>query len=641
MARLAMLIDLTRCIGCDACTVACKQENGTPADVFFARVLNVEAGTFPNVKRVYIPVLCNHCENPACLKACPNKAIFRRPDGIVLIDQDRCRGTGACVSACPYGNIVLRATDEWYLPEDRAYERDFVRPRLKQNVARKCTFCAQRVDQGLEPACVVACPTTARIFGDLEDPSSKISRYVAEQRERTGRDPFKLLPECATEPANLYLGTMAAQETAGQGVVPTQEPREPSEWMAAGPPEREGRHPAGTRNPAGAVHFVARMLGLAGAALLLVLASRSAAQQQSPRQPNPPETPAEVWANSSCAGCHGPTGMGAFGPPLAGTRLSLDQVKLTVRRGKGMMPALPPSDTSDAEIAQIYDYLRHTKLDPSQIPASYRVATLLSVRNVGIGFSLVTLVALLLSLKVLWYWLDCAGVRQLKPYVGRLGYGKALAIVLRALVVDGLLVGSLYKKDKFRWVMHGLLIYGFGGLMLADMLMQAANPLRNPLPLTHPLKLLPNLAGLAVFAGIVYVRYRYARDEYIDNGLTLGRDYLFINQLALVILTGFLVETLRYSGANLWVMPLYVVHLLLVAILLVSAPFTRFQHVFVVPALVAVTRLTEAIVARGVDLQFAYEPSPGRHHKSQRIAEGVLKQIDPAFAGKIRIRYYP
>ena len=638
MARLAMLIDLTRCIGCDACTVACKQENGTPADVFFARVLNVEAGTFPNVKRVYIPVLCNHCDNPACLKACPNKAIFRRPDGIVLIDQDRCRGTGACVSACPYGNIVLKPTDEWYLPEDRAYERDFVRPRLKQNVARKCTFCAQRVDQGLEPACVVACPTTARIFGDLEDASSKISRYVAEQRQMTGRDPFKLLPECGTEPANLYLGTMAAQDTAGQPSLPftaSREDAEPSAAMGRGARQTSGR------NPAGALRLLALALGLVAAVLLLVLAGRASAQGRPQSQPLPHATPAEVWADSSCAGCHGPTGMGAFGPPLAGTHLSLEQVKLIVRRGKGMMPALPPSDTSDAEIAQIYEYLRHTKLDRSQIPASYRVAMLLSVRNVGIGFSLVTLVALILALKVLWYWLDCAGVRRLGPYMARLGYGRVIGIVLKALVVDGLFVASLYKKDKFRWAMHGLLIYGFGGLMLADMLVQIANPLRNPLPLTHPLKLLPNIAGLAVLAGIVYVRYRYARDEYIDNGLTLGRDYLFLNQLTLVILTGFLVETLRYSGANLWVMPLYVVHLVLVAILLVSAPFTRFQHVFVVPALVAMTRITEAIVARGVDLQFVWEPSPGRHHKSERIAAGVLKVIDPQFQGKMRIRYYP
>ncbi|HRF59391.1 MAG TPA: 4Fe-4S dicluster domain-containing protein [Fimbriimonadaceae bacterium] len=221
MARMSMLIDLTRCIGCDACTVACKQENGTPFDVFFARVLNVEAGDYPDVMRLYIPVLCNHCEDPPCLKACPNKAIVKRQDGIVLIDQDRCRGTGACVSACPYGNIILQKSEAWYLNPDEPYERDFVKPRLASGVARKCTYCAHRVDEGLDPACVVACPTTARIFGDLDDSESRISRYIVEEG-KTGRVPFKLLPEAGTQPSGMYLGPMSEQDVAtlGQAAEP-------------------------------------------------------------------------------------------------------------------------------------------------------------------------------------------------------------------------------------------------------------------------------------------------------------------------------------------------------------------------------------------------------------------------------------
>ncbi len=217
MARLSMLIDLTRCIGCDACTVACKQENGTPMDVFFARVLNVEAGRYPDVKRIYIPVLCNHCENPPCLKACPNKAIVKRQDGIVLIDQDRCRGTGACVSACPYGNIILQPSEDWYLNEDEAYEKDYVKPRLTSGVARKCTYCAHRVDEGLDPACVVACPTNARIFGDLDDEGGLLRQYIASEERETGRTPFKLLPEAGTEPSGQYLGTLAAQDVSTLG----------------------------------------------------------------------------------------------------------------------------------------------------------------------------------------------------------------------------------------------------------------------------------------------------------------------------------------------------------------------------------------------------------------------------------------
>lgn len=221
MARLAMLIDLTRCVGCDACTVACKQENGTPVDTFFARVINVEVGAFPHVKRLYLPVLCNHCDDAPCLKGCPNKAIIRRPDGIVLVDQDRCRGTGACVSACPYGNIVLSDSDKWYLKSE-AYEEEFVKPRLKPQVARKCTYCAHRVDEGLDPACVVACPTTARIFGDLEDPESTISKYIVAEAAETHRERFHLLPQAGTKPATCYLGPMAEQKerTLGHGAEP-------------------------------------------------------------------------------------------------------------------------------------------------------------------------------------------------------------------------------------------------------------------------------------------------------------------------------------------------------------------------------------------------------------------------------------
>lgn len=218
MPRMSMLIDLTRCIGCDACTLACKQENGTPMDVFFARVINVEVGKYPDVKRLYIPVLCNHCDDAPCLKSCPNKAILRRGDGIVLVDQDRCRGTGACVSSCPYGNIILhREENDWYLPESERYEKDFVKKRLKTNVARKCTYCAHRVDQGLDPACVVACPTTARIFGDLDDPESPVSTYIVQQREDTDRTPFHLLPQAGTKPAGCYLGPMSSQEPSTLG----------------------------------------------------------------------------------------------------------------------------------------------------------------------------------------------------------------------------------------------------------------------------------------------------------------------------------------------------------------------------------------------------------------------------------------
>jgi Fe-S-cluster-containing dehydrogenase component/mono/diheme cytochrome c family protein len=629
MARLAMLIDLTRCIGCDTCTLACKQENGTPVDVFFARVLNVEAGTYPKVQRIYIPVLCNHCDNPACLKACPNKAIFRRPDGIVLIDQDRCRGAGACVSACPYGNIILTERDRWYLPDNRAYERDYVRPRLKERVARKCAFCAHRVDEGLEPACVVACPTTARIFGDLEDPNSKISRYIAEQRETTGREPFHLLPEAQTQPANMYLGTMASQSVSA-----LDESGSVAATRTVPASLRESREPAGVLS--GRAFLLAKITVLGLLAIVLLLALRAYGQQNATAP-----TPADLFADASCAGCHGANAMGGLGPPLAETRLSLQEFRRIVREGRGMMPATPASEMPDTEVEQVYEFVRHTKLDLSQVPISYKVGQWLSTARVTLLFSLVALVWLVLTVRAILYWLDCAGWKQLKPYLRRFGYGRAAAVFLRSLVVDGLLVSHLWQRDRFRWVMHALLLYGFLALGLADILMDIFNPTRGTLPITHPLKLLPNIAGLLVLAGAAYVRYRYSEDPYIDNGLTLSRDYTFLTLLTWTIVTGFLLEGLGYAGAYVWVQPVYLLHLALVAALFLTAPFTRFQHAFLVPILMAITRVTSAVAYSGVERGFMYEPSPGRHHKSERIAADVLQKVAPELAAQFRLRYFP
>jgi hypothetical protein len=123
--------------------------------------------------------------------------------------------------------------------------------------------------------------------------------------------------------------------------------------------------------------------------------------------------------------------------------------------------------------------------------------------------------------------------------------------------------------------------------------------------------------------------------------LTLGRDFLFLNLLGLTILTGFVVEVMRYKGAIQFIQPFYLLHLVIVATLFLTAPFTRFAHAFVVPALVALTALGDAVTASGKALGFAWEPAPGRHHKSMRIAECVLRNLEPAHERAIRIRYFP
>ena len=203
MARLGMLIDLKRCIGCDACTIACKQEQGTPPNVMFARVFSREFGKFPKVKKFFLPILCNHCEDPPCMKACPSHAIRKREDGIVQVDEDKCCGAQACVSACPYGAIYYPEDQSTYFEEPTQLEKYHFSKKVKLPVAMKCNFCSTRVDGGLEPACVVTCPTGCRIFGDLDDPKSKPSQYLRDRKPDT--TPFPLRPEAGTKPNVLYL----------------------------------------------------------------------------------------------------------------------------------------------------------------------------------------------------------------------------------------------------------------------------------------------------------------------------------------------------------------------------------------------------------------------------------------------------
>lgn len=196
-----MIIDLKRCVGCDACTVACSIENQTPADIFWAPVIHQEIGSYPHSKVAFLPVLCMHCDDPPCMKACPTKAIRKRSDGIVIVDQDVCAGHGACVSACPYGALTLNESPKNQYKEGPIPPDEASRSRHKVRTAQKCTFNHKRVDQGLEPACVTVCPTKCRVFGDMDDPNSKPNEYV---RER-GQDPMPLKPECKTKPNVLYL----------------------------------------------------------------------------------------------------------------------------------------------------------------------------------------------------------------------------------------------------------------------------------------------------------------------------------------------------------------------------------------------------------------------------------------------------
>lgn len=178
MKNYGFLIDQGKCIGCHACSTACKSENQVPLGVNRTWVKYVETGAYPDVRRRFQVTRCNHCANPPCVRICPVTAMYQRDDGIVEFDPSICIGCKSCMQACPYDSIYLD-------PET--------------NTAAKCTFCAHRVDVGLEPACVVVCPEHAILAGDLNDPASEISRVLASAQATVRK------PEQGTGPKLFYI----------------------------------------------------------------------------------------------------------------------------------------------------------------------------------------------------------------------------------------------------------------------------------------------------------------------------------------------------------------------------------------------------------------------------------------------------
>jgi dimethyl sulfoxide reductase iron-sulfur subunit len=178
--RYGMVIDLRKCVGCNACAAACKQANTTPPGVFWSKVLLYETGEYPAARLRYLPMLCMHCQEAPCLEACPTGATYRGEGGLVLVNDDLCVGCRYCIMACPYEARSYNTSRplEYYTDQGATVFEEVSNGPHPKGAIEKCNFCAPRLLEKKLPACVVTCPSSARVLGDLDDPQSEVAKLV-------------------------------------------------------------------------------------------------------------------------------------------------------------------------------------------------------------------------------------------------------------------------------------------------------------------------------------------------------------------------------------------------------------------------------------------------------------------------------
>ena len=227
--RWGMVVDLNRCVGCQTCTIACKHANDTLPGVQWRRVLDVEQGTYPNVQREFLVTGCQHCAVPPCVPVCPTGATVQRADGLITMDYDQCIGCGYCAVACPYQARTIVHDQKWFYGVETIQEQA-VQHAERMGVVQKCTFCIERVDEGVEagfvpgvdldytPVCSASCIASAIHFGDFNDPDSNVSHLTADNaafqmHEKLGTDPqIKYLYETPAVPGRLNPASLDSNE---------------------------------------------------------------------------------------------------------------------------------------------------------------------------------------------------------------------------------------------------------------------------------------------------------------------------------------------------------------------------------------------------------------------------------------------